>query len=68
MSKKKSYNSKDKKKIIFPYLESLLDEHGDILVDVKEKYPNPLVKDKACLPILISNSVITLISLKLCPE
>ncbi|KAJ1391582.1 Transcription termination factor, mitochondrial/chloroplastic [Sesbania bispinosa] len=32
---------------LIPYLESLSEEHGDILVDVVENYPNPPVKGKS---------------------
>ncbi|KAI4348289.1 hypothetical protein L6164_009025 [Bauhinia variegata] len=36
-----------------PYLDSLLEEHGDTLVDVVENYPNPPppVKEKPTLPV-----------------
>lgn len=33
------------------YLESVFEEHGDILVDVVENYPNALVKDKSAVPV-----------------
>lgn len=31
---------------LIPYLETLLEEHGSILVDVVESFPNPPVKEK----------------------
>ncbi|KAB1211777.1 Sister chromatid cohesion 1 protein 2 [Morella rubra] len=34
-----------------PYLEALLEEHGNFIVDVVEKFPNPPVKDKTVLPV-----------------
>ncbi|RYR32499.1 hypothetical protein Ahy_A10g047053 isoform D [Arachis hypogaea] len=36
---------------IVPYLESLLEEHGDSLVDVVENYPNPPVKEKPAVQV-----------------
>ncbi|MED6120358.1 Transcription termination factor mterf5, chloroplastic, variant 2 [Stylosanthes scabra] len=36
---------------LIPYLESLLEEHGDMLVDVVENYPNPPVKGKPAVQI-----------------
>ncbi|CAK8531591.1 unnamed protein product [Lathyrus sativus] len=36
---------------IISYLELLFEEHGHILVDVVENYPNPPVKDKSDVPI-----------------
>ncbi|XP_004487781.1 transcription termination factor MTERF5, chloroplastic isoform X2 [Cicer arietinum] len=36
---------------LISYLESLFEEHGKILVDVVENYPNPPVKDKSAVPI-----------------
>ncbi|KAA8531089.1 hypothetical protein F0562_005798 [Nyssa sinensis] len=32
---------------LIPYLETLLEEHGDILVDVVEKFPNPPIKERS---------------------
>ncbi|XP_059640771.1 transcription termination factor MTERF5, chloroplastic [Cornus florida] len=32
---------------LIPYLETLLEEHGDILVDVVENYPDPPIKEKS---------------------
>ncbi|XP_062151588.1 transcription termination factor MTERF5, chloroplastic isoform X2 [Alnus glutinosa] len=34
-----------------PYLESLLEEHGNFMVDVAENFPNPPVKEKTILPV-----------------
>lgn len=31
---------------LIPYLESLLEDHGDVLLEVVEKYPNPPIKEK----------------------
>ncbi|KAH1193504.1 hypothetical protein AAZX31_19G068000 [Glycine max] len=42
---------------LIPYLESLFEEHGDILVNVVENYPNPPGKDKSAVPIPPSNPV-----------
>ncbi|XP_024631415.1 transcription termination factor MTERF5, chloroplastic isoform X2 [Medicago truncatula] len=36
---------------LISYLESLYEEHGEILVDAVENYPNPPVKDKSDAPI-----------------
>nr|KYP44689.1 hypothetical protein KK1_033803 [Cajanus cajan] len=36
---------------LIPYPESLFEEHGAILVDVVENYPNPPVRDKSAVPI-----------------
>ncbi|RYQ86549.1 hypothetical protein Ahy_B10g106216 isoform A [Arachis hypogaea] len=36
---------------LVPYLESLLEEHGDSLVDVVENYPNPPVKEKPAVQV-----------------
>ncbi|XP_027358391.1 transcription termination factor MTERF5, chloroplastic-like isoform X2 [Abrus precatorius] len=36
---------------LIAYLESLFKEHGDILMNVVESYPNPPVKDKSAVPI-----------------
>ncbi|ESW23536.1 hypothetical protein PHAVU_004G055500 [Phaseolus vulgaris] len=44
--------------VLFPYLESLFEEHGDILVDVVENYPNPPVKDKSAVSVPLSNPVL----------
>ncbi|RDY11331.1 Transcription termination factor MTERF5, chloroplastic, partial [Mucuna pruriens] len=43
---------------LIPCLETLFEEHGDILVDVVENYPNPPVKDKSAAPIPPSNPVL----------
>ncbi|XP_045789764.1 transcription termination factor MTERF5, chloroplastic-like [Trifolium pratense] len=40
---------------LISYLESLFQEHGDVLIDVVENYPNPPVKDKTAVPITPSN-------------
>jgi mTERF domain-containing protein len=34
-----------------PYLEALLEEHGNFIVDVAENFPNPPVKEKTILPV-----------------
>ncbi|XP_030953638.1 transcription termination factor MTERF5, chloroplastic [Quercus lobata] len=36
---------------LIPYLESLLEEHGNIVVDVVENFPNPPVKEKTVVPV-----------------
>ncbi|KAL5726687.1 Transcription termination factor mterf5 [Ranunculus cassubicifolius] len=36
---------------LIPYLESLLQEHGNIMVDVVEKFPNPPTKEKSAIPV-----------------
>ncbi|KAF7825018.1 transcription termination factor MTERF5, chloroplastic-like isoform X2 [Senna tora] len=38
---------------LIPYLETLFEEHGNILIDVVENYPNPPMKEKAAAPISI---------------
>lgn len=39
---------------LIPYLESLFEEHGNILMDVVENYPNPPIKvEKPAVPISI---------------
>ncbi|KAH1234069.1 Transcription termination factor MTERF5, chloroplastic [Glycine max] len=43
---------------LIPYLESLFEEHGDLLVDVVENYPNPPVKDKSDVPVPPSSPVL----------
>ncbi|XP_020206882.1 transcription termination factor MTERF5, chloroplastic [Cajanus cajan] len=43
---------------LIPYLESLFKEHGAILVDIVESYPNPPVKDKSAVPIPPSSPVL----------
>lgn len=35
---------------LIPYLESLLEEHGNILVDVVENFPDPPLKEKVVAP------------------
>ncbi|KAJ7974771.1 Transcription termination factor like [Quillaja saponaria] len=35
---------------LIPYLESLLEEHGSVLVDVVENFPKPPVKEKPAVP------------------
>ncbi|KAF9600726.1 hypothetical protein IFM89_011413 [Coptis chinensis] len=35
---------------LIPYLESLLEEHGDVLVDVVESFPNPPGKERSIIP------------------
>ncbi|KAB1215825.1 mTERF domain-containing protein 1, mitochondrial [Morella rubra] len=41
-----------------PYLEALREEHGNFIVDVVEKFPNPPVKDKTVLPVSGPNPTI----------
>ncbi|KAK2394828.1 Mitochondrial transcription termination factor family protein [Trifolium repens] len=40
---------------LISYLESLFEEHGNVLIDVVENYPNPPVKDKSSVPITPPN-------------
>lgn len=40
---------------LIPYLKSLLEEHGDVLVDVIEKFPDPPRKEKVVAAPSISN-------------
>ncbi|XP_054784005.1 transcription termination factor MTERF5, chloroplastic isoform X2 [Prosopis cineraria] len=42
---------------LIPYLESLFEEYGDILMDFVENYPNPPVKEKPT-PISIPSSLV----------
>ncbi|KAI5446546.1 transcription termination factor MTERF5, chloroplastic isoform X2 [Lathyrus oleraceus] len=50
---------------LISYLESLFEEHGHILVDVVENYPNPPVKDKSAEPIPPPNPSPAVLSKKL---
>ncbi|GAU48267.1 hypothetical protein TSUD_405130 [Trifolium subterraneum] len=44
---------------LISYLESLFEEHGDVLIDLVENYPNPPpVKDKSAVPITPTGSVV----------
>ncbi|XP_057445663.1 transcription termination factor MTERF5, chloroplastic isoform X2 [Lotus japonicus] len=43
---------------LIPYLESLLEEHGDVLGDLVESYPNPPVKEKSTLAIPTTSNVV----------
>ncbi|XP_028769154.1 transcription termination factor MTERF5, chloroplastic isoform X2 [Neltuma alba] len=43
---------------LIPYLESLFEEYGDILMDFVENYPNPPVKEKPRAPISIPSSLV----------
>ncbi|KAF8390611.1 hypothetical protein HHK36_025138 [Tetracentron sinense] len=49
---------------LVPFLESLLEEHGDILVDVVENFPNPPVKERTIAPASLTNSTINSKKLK----
>ncbi|XP_010248926.1 PREDICTED: transcription termination factor MTERF5, chloroplastic isoform X2 [Nelumbo nucifera] len=41
---------------LIPYLESLLEEHGNVLVDVVENFPNPPGKERSIVPASPSTS------------
>ncbi|XP_027358309.1 transcription termination factor MTERF5, chloroplastic isoform X1 [Abrus precatorius] len=43
---------------LIPYLESLFEEHGNILANVVENYPNPPVKDKSAVSVPRSSPVV----------
>ncbi|CAI8590216.1 unnamed protein product [Vicia faba] len=51
--------------VLISYLESLFEEHGHILVDVVENYPNPPVRDKSAEPIHPPNPSLVVESKKL---
>ncbi|OVA15405.1 Mitochodrial transcription termination factor-related [Macleaya cordata] len=47
-----------------PYLESLLEEHGDILIDVVENFPNPPPKERPITQVSPTNSTLNTKKLK----
>lgn len=51
--------------VLIPYLELLFEEHGHILVDIVESYPNPPVKVKSAVPIPPPNPSLAVESKKL---
>ncbi|KAF8369997.1 hypothetical protein HHK36_031973 [Tetracentron sinense] len=49
---------------LIPYLETLLEEHGDILVDIVESFPNSPIKEKSIAPASATNSILNSKKLK----